>query len=132
MGADDGRTAALRLSVFRATVPPFEGSPLSLLVGQSIPRVDGPAKVRGDAKYIDDYVVPGALHGGTVRSAVARGKLLGIRKDPKFDWSGVTVVTHQDVPHNTVALIEADQPILASGQIRHCYEPVALVACEDP
>jgi CO/xanthine dehydrogenase Mo-binding subunit len=78
--------------------------------------------------YIDDYVVPGALHGGTVRSEVARGRLRGIRKDPSFDWSGVTVLTHEDVPHNTVALIEADQ----HGEIRHCYEPVALVACEDP
>ena len=105
---------------------------MSLLVGQSVSRVDGPGKVRGSAMYIDDYVVPGALHGGTVRSDVARGVLRSIRKDPKFDWNGVTVLTHQDVPHNTVALIEADQPILASGQIRHCYEPVALVACEDP
>ena len=105
---------------------------MSLLVGQSVARVDGPAKVRGSAMYIDDYVVPGALHGGTVRSQVARGKLRGIVKDPKFDWSGITVLTHEDVPHNTVALIEADQPILAHGEIRHCYEPVALVACEDP
>ncbi len=77
-------------------------------------------------------VVPGALHGATVRSSVARGRLLGIKKDPRFDWTGVVVLTHADVPHNTVALIEADQPILAQGEIRHCYEPVALVACEDP
>jgi CO/xanthine dehydrogenase Mo-binding subunit len=102
------------------------------LVGQSIARVDGPAKVRGSAMYIDDYVVPGALHGATVRSDLARGKLRGIRKDPAFDWNGVTVLTHADVPHNVVALIEPDQPILAHGEIRHCYEPVALVACEDP
>jgi CO/xanthine dehydrogenase Mo-binding subunit len=105
-------------------VPPF--------VGQSVPRVDGASKVRGAAIYVDDIVVPGALHGGTVRSQVARGRLRGITKDPSFDWSGIVVLTHADVPHNTVALIEADQPILARDEIRHCYEPVALVACEDP
>ena len=105
-------------------MPPF--------VGQSVPRVDGASKVRGAAIYVDDMVVPGALHGATVRSAVPRGRLLGIKKDPAFDWTGIVVVTHADVPHNTVALIEADQPILAHGEIRHCYEPVALVACEDP
>ena len=94
--------------------------------------MDGASKVRGAAIYVDDMVVPGALHGATVRSAVARGRLRGIRRDPAFDWSGVFVATHADVPHNTVALIESDQPILAKDEIRHCYEPVALVACEDP
>jgi CO/xanthine dehydrogenase Mo-binding subunit len=112
---------------------------VSALVGQSVPRVDGAAKVRGSAIYVGDMVVPGALHGGTVRSDVARGRLRGIRKDPSFDWSGVTVVTHADVLHNRVALVafaafaaSHDQPILAKDEIRHCYEPVALVACEDP
>jgi CO/xanthine dehydrogenase Mo-binding subunit len=102
-------------------------------VGQSVARLDGPAKVRGLAAYVDDLVVPGALHGATVRSAVARGRLRGIRRDPAFDWTGITVVTHEDLPSdNVVALIEDDQPVLAAGRIQHCYEPVALVACEDP
>ena len=64
------RFASFFLSRFRERVPPFKGSPLASLVGQSIARVDGPAKVRGSAMYIDDYVVPGALHGGTVRSEI--------------------------------------------------------------
>jgi CO/xanthine dehydrogenase Mo-binding subunit len=102
------------------------------LVGESVPRVDGAAKVRGEAQYVDDVAMPGALFGATVRSDVARGRLRGIKKDPSFDWSGVTVVTHADVPHNLVALIVDDQPILAATEIRHCYEPVALVACADP
>ena len=102
-------------------------------VGQSVPRVDGPAKVLGLAAYVDDMVVPGALYGATVRSDVARGRLRGIVRDPAFDWSGVTVVTHADIPaDNVVALIEDDQPVLAVREIRHCYEPVALLACEDP
>jgi CO/xanthine dehydrogenase Mo-binding subunit len=82
--------------------------------------------------YVDDIAVPGALCGATVRSAVPRGKLRGVRKDPSFDWSGVVVLTADDVPHNEVALIEMDQPLLAKGEIRHAYEPVALVACNDP
>src|SRR5262245_34633225 len=82
--------------------------------------------------YVDDMVVAGALFGATVRSDVARGKLRGIVKDPAFDWGGITVVTHADVPDNVVALIEDDQPILAAGEIRHAYEPIALVACDDP
>ena len=107
--------------------------PKASFIGQSVPRVDGAAKVRGTAAYVDDLVMPGAIHGATVRSDVARGLLRGIVRDPSFDWNGVTVVTHEDIPgENVVALIEDDQPLLAKGEIRHAYEPVALVACEDP
>jgi len=100
-------------------------------IGTSVPRVDGPAKVRGSARYVDDLVLPGMLHGATVRSDVARGRLLGVDLDPAFDWTGITVVTADDVPVNAVPLIENDQPVLAKDEIRHAYEPVALLACED-
>jgi CO/xanthine dehydrogenase Mo-binding subunit len=100
-------------------------------VGQSVPRVDGPAKACGTARYVDDLVLPGMLHGATVRSDVARGRLLGIDLDPAFDWTGITVVTAADVPVNAVPLIESDQPVLAKDEIRHAYEPVVLLACED-
>lgn len=100
-------------------------------LGKSVPRVDGPSKVAGSARYVDDLVLPGMLHGATVRSDVARGRLLGVDLDPAFDWSGITVVTADDVPVNAVPLIETDQPVLAKDEIRHAYEPVALLACED-
>ena len=102
------------------------------LVGRSVPRADGPAKVSGTARYVDDLTRPGVLLGATLRSSVARGRLRGIRRDPAFDWAGVTVVTAEDVPVNVVALIEEDQPVLAADEIRHAYEPLALVAAEDP
>ena len=83
--------------------------------------------------YIDDYVTPNALYGGTVRSAVARGKLRGLVKDPAFDWTDVIIATAKDIPgDNVVYLIEDDQPLLADKLIQHMYEPVALVACADP
>ena len=44
---------------------------------KSIPRVDGAAKVQGTAAYVDDLIMPGALHGATVRSEIARGRLRG-------------------------------------------------------
>jgi CO/xanthine dehydrogenase Mo-binding subunit len=101
------------------------------LLGKSVPRIDGPAKAAGSAIYIDDIVLPGMLHGATVRSDVARGRLLGVDLDPAFDWTGITVVTAEDVPVNAVPVIETDQPVLAKDEIRHAYEPVALLACED-
>lgn len=101
-------------------------------VGTSVPRIDGEPKVTGRALYVDDLPAePGELFGATVRSPVARGRLRGVRLDPAFDFSDVTVVLPADVPTNKVALIVDDQPLLAEGEIRHAYEPVALLACAD-
>lgn len=101
-------------------------------VGTSVPRADGAAKVTGTALYVDDLpAMPGEIFGRTVRSPVTRGVLRGVRLDPAFDWSDVTVVLAEDVPVNVVALIADDQPVLAAGRVHHAYEPVALLGCAD-
>ncbi|MFP6686984.1 MAG: xanthine dehydrogenase family protein, partial [Polyangiaceae bacterium] len=101
-------------------------------VGRSVSRVDGAAKVLGTAQYVDDLSAKdGELHGATVRSAVARGRIRGIAFDEALDWSGVTRVTAKDVPENIVQLIVDDQPVLADTVIHHVYEPIVLLACED-
>ena len=98
-------------------------------VGENIPRTDGPAKVTGDALYVDDIRPAGCLYGATVRAKIAHGKLLGITKDPDFDWTDITVVTAEDIPgKNVVYLMTEDQPALVSDIIRHVTEPIALVA----
>jgi CO/xanthine dehydrogenase Mo-binding subunit len=111
------------------------GSPVEIprpSVGVSVPRVDGAAKVTGEALYVDDLPKrDGELHGATVRSPVARGVLRGVRLDPAFDWSDVTIVQAADVVVNNVALIVEDQPILAATHVNHVYEPVVLLACAD-
>ena len=102
-------------------------------VGASIPRLEGLAKVTGAARYVDDLKAPGMLHGRTVRSTVPRGIVRRVVCDPAFDWSGVTIVDHRDIPgDNVVALIEDDQPLLVADRIRHADEPILLVAHADP
>ena len=100
------------------------------VVGLSIPRVDGPAKVGGTARYVDDLVFPGMLHARTVRTTVPRGRLGGVRLD--FDPAGFTVVDWRDIPgRNCIAHITDDQPCLVQEEIRHAAEPVLLLAHED-
>ncbi|MEP7361015.1 MAG: molybdopterin cofactor-binding domain-containing protein, partial [Chloroflexota bacterium] len=95
-------------------------------------RREGPAKLTGQALYTDDMVFPGAWFGQTIRSTVAHARLLGIELDPGFDWSSVLVLTAKDVPgENVMSLIQDDQPVLASDEIRHYAEPVALLAAPD-
>ena len=98
-------------------------------VGGRPVRKDGPDKVRGRAKFIDDLRFEGEWVGRTVRSTEPHARRLGVDLDPAFDWSKVVVVTARDIPGDTVvALIVDDQPCLADGEIRHAEEPVAIVA----
>ena len=39
-----------------------------MLIGQDLIRADGPAKVTGQARYVDDVRPDGCLYGFTVRS----------------------------------------------------------------
>ena len=102
-------------------------------VGVAVPKLEAYDKVTGRAAYLDDLVVPGVLHGRTVRSSVPHGRIRRVTMDPAFDWTGVTVADHKDIPcENLVALIVDDQPLLAVDTIRHAEEPILLVAHEDP
>jgi len=101
-------------------------------VGRPVLRREGGDKVTGRSRYTDDLVVPGAWHGKTIRSTVARGRVRSITYDPAFAWSRVVVVTAQDIPgDNVVQLIRDDQPALAAGEIRHREEPILLLAAPD-
>ena len=101
-------------------------------VGHSPPRKDGPDKVTGRARYLDDLTFPGQLWGRTVRSQVPDGRIRSVEFDPRFDWTGIVRVTAADIPgDNIVHLIEDDQPMLAHEVVRHREEPIALLACAD-
>ncbi|MHB1844622.1 MAG: xanthine dehydrogenase family protein molybdopterin-binding subunit [Deltaproteobacteria bacterium] len=101
-------------------------------VGRSPARLDGEDKVTGRARYLDDLTFPGQLWGRTVRSSVAHARLRQVEFDPAFDWTGIVRVTADDIPgENVVSLIDDDQPCLVKDVIRHCHEPIALLACDD-
>ncbi len=114
--------------VGRAERPPVGGPS----IGANVPRKEGRGKVTGAARYVDDVVMDGMLYGATVRSPVARGRIVGVHYDPAFDWSEVVVVTAADVPaRNLVTLILEDQPVLADGVVNHPEEAVVLLAHPD-
>ncbi len=112
------------------------------LVGKPIPRKEGRKKVTGAALYIDDLKFDGMLHGVTVRSSVARGRIKSISYDQPpataggsdliIPWDEFTVVTARDIPgENFVALILNDQPYLADEVVNHPEEPIVLLAHHD-
>src|SRR5580693_5328878 len=101
-------------------------------VGVSVPRKEGRDKVTGKSIYVDDYTLPGILHGVTIRTPCPRGCIRNIVFPPEIPWGEFTVVTAKDIPgHNAVALLVDDQPYLADGSFEHAEEPVALLAHPD-
>jgi CO/xanthine dehydrogenase Mo-binding subunit len=99
------------------------------VVGRSARRSEGPEKLCGVARYVDDYDLPGSLFGATLRSTIACGRIRSVTLDPAFPWHEYTVATADDIPGaNYVALIENDQPLLAKDRVRHLMEPILLVA----
>ncbi len=121
----------------RATQSPFArqaaSATLRPAVGASVPKHEGHDKVTGRALFVDDIRLPDMLHGRTVRSSVPRGLIRRVEFDPAFDWRGVVIADHRDIPGaNVVAHILEDQPLLAAREIRHADEAIVLVAHADP
>src|SRR5215217_3786267 len=101
-------------------------------IGKPVPRKEGRKKVTGQALYVDDLSFPEMLHGATVRSPVARGKITNISFEGDIPWDEFVIITAKDIPGaNYVALILNDQPYLADGFVNHPEEPVLLLAHKD-
>jgi CO/xanthine dehydrogenase Mo-binding subunit len=102
------------------------------IVGKAAVRKEGLGKVCGRAQYIDDLSFPGMLHGATVRSSIARGRILGIEFEPGILWDEFVIFTAADIPQdNEIALINHDWPCLAADQVNHPEEPILLLAHPD-
>src|SRR5205823_9340798 len=54
--------------------PAWDGSAQLQIVGQKVPRIDGPEKVTGRARYCFDVQLPGMLHAAVLRSPYAHAR----------------------------------------------------------
>ena len=104
------------------------------MIGASVPRRDGRAKVLGTTCYIGDKEMPGLLHGVTVRSTWPRAILKGISFGEGLPWEEFTIVTAADIPgQNRVAAMVSDQPFLVGlgEEIAHPDQAIVLLAHPD-
>ncbi|MBV4499814.1 MULTISPECIES: xanthine dehydrogenase family protein molybdopterin-binding subunit [Pseudomonas] len=62
--------------------------------GQPMDRVDGPAKVTGQARYAAEYPTTDLLHGSVVSSTIARGRVRHIDCEAALRLPGVVAVLH--------------------------------------
>ena len=85
------------------------------IINKPIPRVDGPQKVSGTAKYSYDVRLPGMLYGRILRSPHARAKVT------KLDLAPAKRIP---VPHPAAAA-QAAAPTSTSARIIACGETLS-------
>jgi xanthine dehydrogenase YagR molybdenum-binding subunit len=109
-------------------------------IGEPVSRVDGAAKVTGEAKYAGEYNAPNLAYGWVVSSAVARGKITMIDAKDALRLPGVLqVFTHENCPplaqsddsyKDEVAPPGSPFRPLHSDEIKYSSQPVALVVAD--
>lgn len=104
-------------------------------VGRPVSRVDGVAKVTGEARYAVDAEVRGMAHAVLVMSTVARGGITAIDTTGATAAPGVLgVFTHRNLarlalPSPAVAFLKRFLPV-QDDQVRHAGQPVAIVVAD--
>jgi xanthine dehydrogenase YagR molybdenum-binding subunit len=109
-------------------------------IGKATSRVDGFAKVTGEASYAGEYHTEGMTYGVVVSGAIALGKITGIDTSAALGLKGVLqVFTHENrpsLPWFDRSYQDEDQPPgspfrpLYDNKIQFNMQPVALVVAE--
>ena len=69
-------------------------------LGQPLDRVDGPLKVKGEARFTAEFEVPDVAHAALVYSTIAKGKVSKIDTDRAKRAGGVLeIFTWKNMPH---------------------------------
>ena len=110
------------------------------ITGKSVFRIDGPPKVRGEAKYAAEYNVPDLLHAYVVTASIAKGRILSIDLAAAGRFPGVIeILTHKNRPWFwPVSFLYKDaagppgKPFmpLYDDHVHFSGQPVALVIAE--
>jgi len=105
--------------------------------GMAVSRVDGRAKVTGEARYAAEHEAPGLCYGVAVNSTIARGRIVRIDLVDALTAHGViAILTHENRPRmRGVDLAYKDMTAPGGSPFRPLYsdrifysgQPVALV-----
>lgn len=107
-------------------------------IGQSVPRVDAEAKVKGDAVYASDMNLPGQTHMSMLFSRRPHAIVKRVDVTKAAALPGViTILTSRDVPINEFGYYTYDQPVLCgpcekpyADRVRYVGDRVAAVVAE--
>ncbi|WBH17432.1 xanthine dehydrogenase family protein molybdopterin-binding subunit [Sphingomonas radiodurans] len=110
-------------------------------VGRQASRLDGAAKVKGQARFSAEVAMPGLCYATLVHSTVTRGRITRLDTAAAQAAPGVVlVVTHRNMPRitspalismtDTSAVGNSDLPILQDDKVHYNGQVVAVVVAE--
>ena len=112
----------------------------SVSIGDPIPRIDGRAKVTGEARYAAEIAADSLVYGVAVNATIARGRILSLDDGPARAVRGVLDVLWHGHPTQAPQLAHyfragedfSTVPVkpLVSDEIHYAGQPVALVLAE--
>ncbi|MEJ8852303.1 xanthine dehydrogenase family protein molybdopterin-binding subunit [Variovorax rhizosphaerae] len=110
------------------------------LIGAPISRVDGPLKVRGEARFAAEFPMEGMVYAALVFSTVPKGRIASLdTADAEAAPGVVLVMTHQNAPRMKpmpafMSKIKAaggdDLPVMQDDRVHWNGQPVAAVLGE--
>ncbi len=101
------------------------------LLGQPIPRVEGPAKVTGTATYAYEAAPDGTAYAAIVGTPIGSGRVTRIDTSAAEALSGVIAIIHDDPRIVSGGSNSQAQAHSDTDTIFHYGQPVAIVVAED-
>jgi len=107
-------------------------------IGTAVPRIDGPLKTTGTAKYAADFNFPGLAYAVPVCSTIAKGEIVSIDPSAAKTMPGVLLVlTHDNIgpvyhaePGVKGVTVSESRPPFEDNTIRYWGQYVAVVVAE--
>ena len=108
------------------------------IIGAQVPRIDGPLKTSGTARYAVDHDFPGLLHAVPVQSTIASGRIRKLDASAAEKMPGVLLVFHHGnmdkvyrlFPHQDDATTSEARPPFEDEKIYYWGQYVAVVVAE--
>ncbi|HEV2215630.1 MAG TPA: xanthine dehydrogenase family protein molybdopterin-binding subunit [Terracidiphilus sp.] len=108
------------------------------IIGAHVPRIDGPQKTTGSARYACDYNFPGLVHAVAVQSTIGKGRIRSLDASAAEKMPGVLAIYHHGnmkgvyrlFPHEHDGTISETRPPLSDNEIGYWGQFVAVAVAE--
>lgn len=108
------------------------------IIGAAVPRIDGPLKTTGTARYSVDHDFPGLAHAVAVQSTIAKGRIRRFDVGAAEKMPGVLLVLHhgnlanvyRTFPHQQDGSMAETRPPFDDDKIYYWGQYIAVVVAE--
>lgn len=101
-------------------------------VGKEYARVDGLEKIKGSARYVDDYNFPNMLQISVVRSSIPHGRIASIDTNKALIEGVAGIYKAEDFEgDNSYGFPICDNQILSKGEVKYIGDAICIVCAEN-